>query len=129
MVMKVQAPTFPKRVLIVDDSADNRALVQLLVARMGYQVDTACSGHEAIEKASAEDFDLILMDVQMPEMDGFEAVQKLRQCNFTRPIVALTANAMKGDRERCLAEGFDDYLLKPIDRVRLYDSLKRHTSH
>lgn len=111
------------KVLIVDDAPDNRTLIYLYVSRLGYHVDVAATGAEGVEKALSENYDVILMDVQMPEMDGFEAVKILRSKQYTKPIVALTAHTMKGDRENCLANGFDDYLGKPIDRDLLQTCL------
>lgn len=113
-------------ILVVDDSADNRMLIQLFLSRMGYQADTADSGQEAVARAFSNKYDLILMDVQMPVMDGFEALAKLRERGVVAPVVALTAHTMKGDRERCLAGGFDDFLGKPIDRELLKKCLERH---
>ncbi|MBX3022884.1 MAG: response regulator [Bdellovibrionales bacterium] len=117
------------KVLIVDDAADNRTLIHHYVARLGYEADTAETGRDAVYKALNGDYDVILMDVQMPEMDGFEAVHQLRAQDYSKPIVALTAHTMKGDRERCLQSGFDDFLGKPVDRDLLRRSLERHTTH
>lgn len=116
-------------VLIVDDAPDNRTLIQLYLARLGFASDTATSGKDAVKMAISGRYDLILMDVQMPGMDGFEAVQKLRSYNYLGPIVALTAHTMKGDRERCLEGGFDDYLGKPLDRELLKQCLKKFTQN
>jgi hypothetical protein len=116
------------RVLIVDDAPDNRALIQQYVARLGYKFDTAETGREAVDKALRQNFDVILMDVQMPVMDGFEAVHELRANDYNKPIVALTAHTMKGDRERCLGNGFDDFLGKPVDRDLLRQSLQRYSA-
>lgn len=117
------------RVLVVDDAADNRTLIQHYIGRMGYCVEVAETGAEAVEMALNGDYDVILMDVQMPVMDGFEAVAKLRAQGYAKPIVALTAHTMKGDRERCLESGFDDFLGKPVEREALRASLERHTVH
>jgi PAS domain S-box-containing protein len=114
------------RVLIVDDVLDNRKLVSYHVARLGFEVDQADSGAKGIEKALANDYDVILMDVQMPEMDGFEVVRYLRGRNYKRPIIALTAYAMKGDKEKCLKAGFDDYIGKPIETKLLHRILERY---
>ena len=112
----------------MDDAPDNRTLTQHYIGRMGYEVEAAESGAQAVEKAMGGEFDVILMDVQMPEMDGFEAVAKLRELGYQKPIVALTAHTMKGDRERCLEGGFDEFLGKPVEREALRASLERHTA-
>lgn len=111
--------SFKGKVLIVDDSADNRELLTYLLSGTGMQTDTAENGKQAIEKALAQSFDVILMDLQMPEMDGFEAVKVLREKHCDAKIVAVTAHAMKGDREACLNNGFDEYLSKPLTRDSL----------
>ncbi|KKL12809.1 hypothetical protein LCGC14_2532050 [marine sediment metagenome] len=86
----------------------------------------AANGRAAVDKAQAGQFDLILMDIQMPEMDGYEATAALRQGGFDAPIIALTAHALASDRQRCLDAGCTDYLSKPIDRVRLVRTVTRH---
>ena len=107
-----------KRVLLVEDNAVNRKLATALLEKHGYSAATAQNGKEALEILEGERFDLILMDVQMPVMDGLEATRLIRAKERATgghiPIVALTAHAMKGDRERCLAAGADDYVAKPI---------------
>jgi PAS domain S-box-containing protein len=110
-----QRPQFRGRVLIVDDVADNRKLIGYHVSHLGFEIDQADTGQAGIEKAIGQYYDIVLMDVQMPELDGFEAVRRLRNQNYQRPVIALTAYAMKGDKERCLKAGFDDYLCKPIE--------------
>jgi len=117
------------RILVVDDSPDNRTLIHHYLSREGFDSDGASTGVEAIDKALHFDYDLILMDLQMPEMDGLEAVRRLRAKKYAKPIVALTAHAMKGDREHCLNGGFDDYLGKPIDRERLRQAIDRFTQN
>jgi signal transduction histidine kinase/ActR/RegA family two-component response regulator len=103
------------RVLVVDDGVTNRKLVHLLLERRGAQVLMAENGAIALQKANDHEFDIILMDMQMPVMDGYTATSELRRSGFSRPIVALTAHAMKGDREKCEQAGCSDYLSKPID--------------
>ena len=100
--------------------------------RAGAEVETANSGAESLKKVSAaqdEDhpFDLVLMDVQMPEMDGFEATKKLRSDGFEGPIVALTASVIRGDYQECVDAGCTDHLAKPIDPVALIDTVVRYT--
>jgi signal transduction histidine kinase/ligand-binding sensor domain-containing protein/CheY-like chemotaxis protein len=109
------------RILLAEDNPVNQRLAMRLLERRGHQVDLATSGREAIGWAERQSFDLILMDVQMPDMDGLEATAVIRELEKQRggrtPIVALTAHTMKGDRERCLAAGMDNYINKPIDAV------------
>jgi CheY-like chemotaxis protein len=104
------------RVLLAEDNPMNQKLALRLLRNMGLSADVAASGLEAVAAIDREPYDLILMDVQMPDMDGLEATRRIRAAEpATRPwIVAMTANAMAGDREACLAAGMDDYLTKPI---------------
>ena len=113
------------RILIIDDSEDNRLLVMHYLARLGLVGEMASGGHEGIEKALAQPYDVILMDLQMPKMDGFETLRFLRQQGYRRPIIALTAHAMKGDREQCLENGFDEYLCKPLSKEDLQETLMK----
>jgi CheY-like chemotaxis protein/anti-sigma regulatory factor (Ser/Thr protein kinase) len=107
------------RILVVDDGATNCKLIKLLLSRRGADIVTAENGQIALDKAAAQEFDVILMDMQMPVMDGYTATAELRRRGFAGPIVALTAHAMKGDREKCERAGCDGYLSKPIDGDRL----------
>lgn len=111
------------KVLVVDDSPDNLALIKRILTLAGSSVETASNGREGVEKALHGAFDSVLMDLQMPEMDGFEATRELRRQGFTKPIIALTAHAMKEERRRCLENGFNDQLTKPIDRTALVRTL------
>ena len=117
------------RVLLAEDNPVNEALACAMLDRLGMRVTVARSGEEAVALATARDFDLILMDLQMPVLDGFQATSAVRadsSCGGRRvPIVALTANALEGDRERCLAAGMDDYLAKPFTRAQLEAVLGR----
>ncbi len=107
---------FPhSRVLVVDDGEENRQLVKLLLEQAGLSVEEAENGQLGVEKANADQFDIILMDVQMPVMDGFTAAGILRKRGFKIPIIALTANAMKGFEAQCLEAGYSGYLSKPIN--------------
>jgi PAS domain S-box-containing protein len=113
------------RVLVVDDGDTNRKLVRLLLGRAGAQVEQAENGQQAVERALAESFDLILMDMQMPIMDGYTATQKLRSRGLTIPIIAMTANAMKGDDTKCREAGCSGYIPKPIDQDLLLSTVAR----
>jgi len=107
---------FSGRVLVAEDTLTNQMLVKLLLQRIGFDVTVVKDGGEAVKKAEREEFDLIFMDIHMPNMNGYEATRTLRKKGIATPIVALTANAMKGDDRKCLAAGCNDYLPKPIDR-------------
>jgi len=116
------------RVLLVEDNPLNQKVAVLQLERLHCTVDLAANGLEAIEAYKRLDYDAILMDCQMPGMDGFEATRMIRTLEVPgrrTPIIALTANAMRGDRDRCLASGMDDYLAKPVDRGALARTLKR----
>jgi CheY-like chemotaxis protein len=107
----------PLRILLAEDNAVNQKLALRLLSQMGYRADVAANGLEAIEAIQRQKYDVVLMDVQMPELDGLEASRQIctRWDPTNRPrIVAMTANAMQGDRELCLEAGMDDYLAKPI---------------
>ena len=119
-----------RRVLVVEDNSTNRLVATRLLQRLGVVAETAVDGVDALARLRSAPFDLVLMDVQMPEMDGLEATRRIRAGepgvpNPGLPIVALTAHAMAGDREACLAAGMDDYLSKPIDPARLREVLVR----
>ena len=119
------------RILAVDDNDANLELVSTLLADMGADVQTARSGREAVDIAREQDFDLIFMDIQMPEMDGIEATRTLRAHARHRhtPVIALTAHAMHGERETLLDAGMDDYLTKPVSEQELYDTVQRWLQH
>jgi light-regulated signal transduction histidine kinase (bacteriophytochrome)/DNA-binding response OmpR family regulator len=121
----------PLHILLVEDNVVNQKLGITLLTKAGHRVSLAPNGVEAINKWRDGDIDLILMDVQMPEMDGFEATRQIRQLEQTTgshvPIVAMTADAMAGDRQRCMQAGMDDYLSKPIQRQVLFGAIARLT--
>jgi len=96
--------------------------------RLGFEADVAASGSEGIEKAMTGNYALVFLDIQMPGLDGFEVLKKLRENNYKGPLVALTAQAMKGDRERCLAQGFTDYISKPFDEKALKSIAYKHAT-
>lgn len=107
----------PLKMLIVDDNLINLKLAESMLNLLGYKVDTAVSGIECLDILDREKYDLILMDVQMPEMDGIETTQKIFEkfaLEIKPVIIAITANTLPGDREKCLAAGMTDYLAKPL---------------
>jgi PAS domain S-box-containing protein len=118
----------PLRILLAEDSLVNQKLVIAMLKRQGHHVVPACNGKEAVAAYHAEPFDAVLMDIQMPEMDGLEATAAIRvaekQSGNHVPIVAMTAHAMQGDRERCLQAGMDEYLSKPIRGRKLFETLE-----
>jgi PAS domain S-box-containing protein len=111
------------RVLLVEDGETNRDLISLVLTRANAKVICACNGQEGVEAAEAGEFDVVLMDMQMPIMDGYSAAQRLRSGGSRLPIIALTAHAMRGDREKCLAAGCTGYLTKPIQIDRLLETV------
>ncbi|MDC0936574.1 response regulator, partial [Pirellulales bacterium] len=113
----------PCRILVADDGDANRRLMNLVLGRAGAIVELAENGQIALEKAAAVEFDVILMDMQMPVLDGAAATERLREAGFTRPIIALTADAMKGSEEKCRAAGCSGFLTKPVDMDLLIDTL------
>jgi len=104
----------------------NQLFVRTLLEKMGFDVTIADNGNAAVQKVAAGSFDLILMDMQMPGMNGYEATKALREKSVTTPIIALTANAMKGDDAKCIAAGCNDYMSKPIKRDKLREIASKH---
>lgn len=115
------------KVLLAEDNAVNLLVASRMLEQLGCTVEAARNGNEAWERARDQHYDLIFMDCQMPGMDGFEVTAKIREAEGPRhvPIVALTANAMRGDQERCVAAGMDDYLTKPMSQLDLHRVLAR----
>ena len=112
------------RILLVEDSKDNQKLIRLLLNTTGIEIVSAFNGEECVELALGQDFDLVLMDIQMPIMDGMEATKLLRSASFSKPIIALTANAMEDDKKRYKHSGFDGFLSKPIEREAFFTTLR-----
>jgi PAS domain S-box-containing protein len=115
----------PLRILLAEDNAVNQKLALRILEQMGYRADVASNGIETVESIERQTYDVILMDVQMPEMDGLDATREIRKlANVTQPhIIAMTANALEGDREMCIAAGMNDYISKPIRVNELVDAL------
>jgi signal transduction histidine kinase/CheY-like chemotaxis protein len=114
------------KILVAEDNPSNQKLMTILLQKMGLDVTIAEDGQKAIDKCAEETFDLILMDMQMPNVNGYEATRQLRSQDLKTPIIAVTANAMMGDEEKCLEAGCDGYISKPIDRVKLGEVINSH---
>jgi CheY-like chemotaxis protein len=114
---------------VAEDNAVNQKLIARILEKKGHRVDVVGNGREAVDAVMKVGYDLVLMDVQMPEMDGLEATRRIRAADRPAvariPIIALTANAMQGDQERCLSAGMDDYLSKPVKPADLTATLDR----
>jgi len=114
------------RILMAEDNLINQRVGKLILQRAGFRIDLVADGNEAVEAHKATPYDLILMDCQMPTMDGFEASRQIRLLQHTQPIIiAVTANALVGERERCLKAGMDDYLSKPFQAEQLVAVVKK----
>jgi Amt family ammonium transporter len=124
------SPVLTGRILVAEDNEINQVVVAEMLTRVGYSCEIANNGRQAVEMIARGSYDLVLMDCQMPEMDGFEATRAVRLAEQSSvaarrlPIVALTANAVKGDRERCLTAGMDTYLTKPVNRLQLEECIR-----
>jgi signal transduction histidine kinase/ActR/RegA family two-component response regulator len=117
-----------RRVLLIDDSTDNLVLTKRILEKAGAIVETAMNGIEGVAKALTGNHDMILMDIQMPKMNGYDATAELRAKGYTKPIIALTAHAMKEDREKCLQSGCNDYLTKPVIAPTLIQTIEKTLS-
>jgi CheY-like chemotaxis protein len=116
-------PLKNRSILVVDDVEDNLLLIERMLTKRGADVTLATNGEEALNLALHKKFDIILMDIQMPVMDGYSATRKLRAAGYQNPIIALTANAMKDDRDRCIEAGCSEYLTKPLQAEKLVQLL------
>jgi CheY-like chemotaxis protein len=126
-----EPPAPPLSILVTEDNPVNQRIIQLLLKKLGHDPELVGNGREALERWMTMDFDLILMDVQMPCLDGYATTREIRNRESDNPdrlrvhICALTADAMSGDRERCIAAGMDEYLSKPIDPEKIATLLER----
>lgn len=126
--MKEHYIQFSASILVVEDYPVNQELTKELLEMMGCEVEVVESGQEAIEAVKRNNYDMIFMDIQMPDMDGYEATKEIRRIEKSAkhvPIIALTANALQGDREKCLSAGMDDYVSKPFRAAELETILKK----
>ena len=127
----VRIPSRPLKILVAEDTAFNQKFIQRLLDRWNHQVKLVGNGRQALEALRNESFDIVLMDVQMPHLNGLEATKTIRleeqQSHNHIPIIAMTAHAIKGDRERCLEAGMDEYVSKPIDSDKLFDAIEKLT--
>jgi CheY-like chemotaxis protein len=114
------------KVLLIEDSPDNRMLITLYLGKEGAKVTPATNGAQGVELAMSEKFDVLLMDIQMPVLDGHQATRKLRSLGYRKPIVALTAHAMAEEHEKSKQSGFSEFLTKPIQRQELIEVLARY---
>jgi CheY-like chemotaxis protein len=115
-------------VLLVEDDADHQHLISLILTSAGAHVSVVANGQEALDETASREFDAVIIDMQMPVLDGYAATRRLRERGFTRPIIALTACAMVEDRNKCLEAGCDDFSTKPIDRDQLVELIAKWVS-
>ena len=121
--MDSETPLKGLQILVADDSPDNRFLVRKILTQKGAETELAVNGLDAYKKGLTGKYDVILMDIQMPEMDGYEATRSLRNAGYRRPIIALTAHAMTEERARTKAAGCDGHLTKPLNKNELIEAI------
>jgi CheY-like chemotaxis protein/anti-sigma regulatory factor (Ser/Thr protein kinase) len=114
------------RVLVAEDAKANQALIRILLQKMGFDVIMVEDGQQAVDRVSKETFDVILMDMQMPVMNGYDATRRIKAMGVPTPIIAVTAHAMKGDEQKCFDVGCDGYVAKPIDRKKIEEIIREH---
>ncbi len=115
-----------KHILVVEDNPNTQKLACAILKRHGYMSTVAADGEKAVKALLEEDYDLVLMDMQMPVLDGYQATKKIRAFNTDVPIVAVTAHALSNDRHKCLKAGCDDYIAKPFDQESLMAIIKNN---
>jgi CheY-like chemotaxis protein/HPt (histidine-containing phosphotransfer) domain-containing protein len=125
---------FRTRILLAEDNPTNQLVAIKLLEKLGYRADCVSTGREVLKALGSVAYDLVFMDIQMPELDGFEATRRIRNpkssvLNHHVPIIAMTAHAMKGDREMCLEKGMNDYIAKPINPQELLETIERQLHH
>ncbi len=126
------APSEPlrgKRILLVEDAEDNQFLITQFLSRTGAIVDIANNGAEGVDMALHNDYEVVLMDIQMPLVDGYQATTQLREAGYNKPIIALTAHALQEERDKCLRTGCNGHITKPINRHQLISSLVDAVTH
>ena len=120
-------------ILLAEDNAVNQRVATAMLTKRGHEVDVVGNGVDAVKAVKSRAYDLVLMDIQMPELDGLEATRQIRAWERRHgghvPIVAMTAHAMKGDREKCLRAGMDEYLSKPVRGPQLFEMIQRVVTH
>jgi CheY-like chemotaxis protein len=114
-----------KKILVVDDSTDTRFILTKILTANGAQIDETDNGASGLEKALSGEYDVILLDIQMPVLDGIQTLQELRKKGYSKPVIALTAHAMAEEKERCLKLGFNDYITKPINKTILIEHISQ----
>ena len=118
--------TQKRKALVAEDQAPNQKLICIHLEKLGFEVQAVTNGQEAIDAAAAEPFDLIVLDMQMPQVNGYDAATQMRRSGIETPILAMTAHAMSGDRKKCLDAGCTDYLAKPFRHDELREIVDRY---